>query len=159
MSNRGIMAGAEVDGTDWLLPAIVQVFGNGTNAVTSAGFAVLPTTTCTASMTNPHPRSRLLVMVSYGAWMGAAAGSDVRACLDVSGSLVAGAGIGGGGPVGWGEVLYAASAGSDQRHAMCTYELPVSGSAATFKTFALRTGAGATTCNYPTIRIVPVRYL
>lgn len=161
MSNRGIIAGAVLDGTDWKLPAVATGYGNGANAVTSSTFAVLPTTTCSASMTNPHPFARLLVMAEYGAWMKGNTSTDVRGCLNVSGSLVISAGLGGGngGPVGWGEVLYQTNARYNQHKAMCTYELPVSASAATFDFYAMRSGANTTACDFPTIRITPLRYL
>lgn len=160
MKNRGILAGAVVDGTDWKLPAIVSAHGNGSNTVTSASFAVLPTTTVSAAMTNPHPFAKLLVLAEYGAWMiGNGATGDVRACLNVSGSLVVTPGIGGGGPIGWGEVLYQQTTLIAQRHAMCTYELPVSATAATFAMYAMRNGSGTVNCNFPTIRLTPLRYL
>lgn len=160
MKNRGILAGAIVDGTDWKLPSIVTAFGNGTNTITSSTFAVLPTTTASASMTNPHPHAKLLVLAEWGAWLVGNSGTgDVRCCLQVSGSLVVAAGIGGGGPVGWGEVLYQQATGTAQRHSACTYELPVSGSAATFDVYAMRNGSGTVNCNYPTIRLTPLRYL
>jgi hypothetical protein len=162
VSNRGIIAGAVLDGTDWKLPAVVQSFGNGANTVTSATFAVLPTTTCSASMTNPHPSARLLVMAEYGAWLiGNTTTGDIRACLSVSGSVSISAGLGGGtgGPVGWGEVLYHTALGYQQRKAMCTYELPVSASAATFDFYAMRNGSGTVKCDFPTIRLIPLRYL
>lgn len=160
MSNRGILAGAVVDGTDWALPSVSSAFGNGTNTITSATFAVLPTTTCSTTMTNPHPFARLLAMAEYGAWMkGNSTTGDVRACLTVSGSLVVTSGIGGGGPTGWGEVLYATATSYAQHRAMCTFELPVSGTAATFDMYAMRNGSGTVVCDYPVIRITPLRYL
>jgi hypothetical protein len=160
MSNRGIIGGGVVDGVDWTLPAVVSAHGNGTNNIAATTFAVLPSTTVSASMTNPHPRARLLVVVDYGAWLLGAASTDVRACLNVSGSLTVTPGIGGGGPVGWGEVLYAsATTGQGQHSAMCTYLLPVSGTAATFALYAEKTGAGTPQCNYGTIMITPIRYV
>jgi hypothetical protein len=110
-------------------------------------------------MTNPHPRAKLLVLAEYGAWLVGAASTDVRACLDVSGSLTVLPGIGGGGPVGWGEVLYASATGTGQHLACCTYELPVSGTAATFKMYAMKSGAGAPSCNYPVLQITPLRFI
>lgn len=160
MSNRGIRAGAVVDGTDWKLPSVASAFGNGVNTVTASGFAVLPTTTCSTTVTNPHPFARLLVLAEWGAWLiGNAGTGDVRVCLNVSGSLSVNAGIGGGGPIGWGEVLYATGASYQQHRAACTYELPVSGTAATFAVYAMRQGSGTVKCDYPVVRITPLRYL
>jgi hypothetical protein len=159
VSNRGILAGAVVDGTDWKLPAVASAFGNGTNTVVASGFSVLPATTCSTTMTNPHPVARLLVLAEYGAWLiGNGATGDVRVCLDVTGSLLVNAGIGGGGPIGWGEVLYATATSYQQHRAMCTYELPVSGTAATFAVYAMRNGSGTVKCDYPVVRITPLRY-
>lgn len=159
MGDRGIRAGAVVDGTDWMLPDASTGYGSGANTITSATFAVLPTTTASASMTNPHPSARLLVRASYGAWMkGNTTTGDVRACLNVSGDLVVTAGIGGGGPVGWGEVLFATATSYGQHRAMCTYEIPADGSA-TFAMYAMRNGTGTVVCDFPTIRITPLRYL
>jgi hypothetical protein len=162
MGNRGIIAGSVLDGTDWKLPAVVQSFGNGANTVTASAFSVLPTTTCSASITNPHPSARLLVMVTYGAWLiGNGATGDIRVCPNASGSLAISAGLSGGngGAVGWGEVLYQTATGYNQRSATITYELPVSASAAVFDIYAYRNGAGTVKCDFPTLRIVPLRYL
>lgn len=156
--NRGLIGGAVVDSTDFNLPSIVTGYGNGTNAITSATFAALPSVGCSAAMTNPHPFAKLLVLVHYGAWMQGAASTDVRGALSVSGSMTIDAGIGGG-PIGWGEILYTAASVYGQQKSVVTYELPASATAATFTFRALRTGAGATKCDYATIRIVPVRYL
>lgn len=157
--NRGVLGGAYLDSVDWALPAPASAHGNGTNNITSTSFAVLPTTTVSQAMTNPHPRAKLLVVVEYGAWLVGAASTDVRASLVVTGSLSASAGIGGGGAVGWGEVLFATATASAQHSSMVTFELPVSATAATFQVYAMKNGAGTPQCNYPTVSIVPVRFL
>ena len=159
MSNRGIIGGGTVDGVDWLLPAVVKAYGSGTNNVTSTSFAVLPDTPVSASITNPHPRSKLLVIVDYAAWLIGAAATDVRASIVVSGSMAVSAGIGGSGAVGWGEVLYATATSSGQHSSMVTLELPVSGSAATIALYAMKSGANTPACNYPTIQVTPLRYV
>lgn len=159
MPNNGIISGSLIDSVDWKLPAIATASGSGTNAVTSSTFAVLPTTTCSTTMTNPHPEARLLVMAEYGAWLSGNTSTDVRGCLNVSGSLVVTPGIGGDGPVGWGEIIYSAALAYDQQHCMCTYILPISAVAATFAVHAMRTGVNATKFDYPTLRIIPLRYL
>ena len=101
---NGVLAGSRVDGTDWLLPVVVTGHGNGGNVITAAAFTVLPTTTCTAAITNPHPTAPLLVLCTFGAWLTSVAGSDVRCCPNVTGSVSISAGIGCGGPIGWGEI-------------------------------------------------------
>jgi len=159
-NNRGVRGGARVDGTDWDIPAPTAAYGNGTNTITATGFSVLPTTTVSASMTNPHPFANLLIFAEYGAWMvGNGATGDCRACLNVSGSLTISPGIGGGGPVGWGEVLYATLSTFQQKRAACTYELPPSATAATFALYAYRNGSGTVQCNYPVVRLTPLRYV
>jgi hypothetical protein len=158
MRNRGILAGAVVDGTDWDLPGIVTAYGNGTNIVTAASFAVLPTNTCSASITNDHPFASLLILVEYGAWMSAATG-DVRATVSISGSVSSNAGISGSGPAGWGEVLHIATPFYISRKAACTYEIPASATPATVTMESYRVGSGVTHVDYPTIRIIPLRFV
>lgn len=153
-----IIAGALVDAVDLDVPDEVTAFGNGTNAIVSATFAVMPTTTCTAVITNPHPTNNLKVLVTYGAWMVGAASTDVRMSLDISGALTIAAGIGGGAAVGWGEIpIVGGATGSLQMQGTFTVNLP--NGATTFKTYGLRTGAGAVNLNYPTIRLCPLYYV
>lgn len=154
-----IRAGARLDATDFDLPDVVTGYGNGTNTITATSFAVLPTTTCTAAITNPHPTAAMLTLVTFGAWMSASANA-VRCCPAVSGSLTIAAGIGGGGPIGWGEVPLCGAATTNQYSGSFTVELPASANAATFSMQAYRDSAtGTQACNYPTIRLVPLRYL
>lgn len=153
-----IKAGAKVDATDFDLPDVVTAFGNGTNTITSATFAVMPTNTCTAAITNPHPTATMLCLVAYGAWMVGAAATDTRMSLDVSGAVTIAAGIGGGAAIGYGEIPIAGTTtASLQYAATITVECPPG--TTTFKTYGLRTGAGVVSINYPTIRVVPLRYL
>lgn len=157
-----ILAGALVDAVDLDIPDVVTAFGNGTNTIVSATFAVLPSVACTAVITNPHPTANMLALVTYGAWMTVSAG-DVRISLDISGALTIAAGIGGAAAIGWGEIPIvslptgATSSGSQQRQATITVSLPPG--ATTFKTYALRTGAGVVAVNYPTIRVVPLSFI
>lgn len=159
MGAKGIRAGAVVDGTDWKLPAVVQAYGNGSNTVSATTFAVLPTTTVTAQITNPHPFAQMLVMCEYGAWLTPGAAANVRIGIAVSGSIAISAGIGNGGPIGWGEIPFAGTASTLGQHsAMCTYELPVSATAATFSMHAMRETANGTVA-FGTIRLTPLRFL
>lgn len=154
-----IRAGARLDATDFDLPDVVTGYGNGTNTVTATAFAVLPTTTCTASITNPHPTAAMLVLVTFGAQMSASANA-VRCCPAVSGSTTIAAGVGGGGPIGWGEVPLCGAATTNQHSGSFTVELPVSANAAEFSMQAYRDSASGTqTCNYPTIRLTPLRFV
>lgn len=152
-----ILAGAKVDATDFDLPDVVTAFGNGTNVITATTFSVLPTTTCTASITNPHPTANMLTLVAYGAWM-VATTNDVRMALDISGVTVIAAGIGGGAAIGYGEIpIVSSSTASMHRQATITVELAPGST--TFKTYGMRTTSGTQNINYPTIRLVPLRYL
>jgi hypothetical protein len=153
------LAGSKVLADDFQLPDIVTAFGNGTNTITATTFTDLPTTSCVAVITNPHPTASLICLVKFGAWMSATANS-VRCCPRVSGSTTIAAGIGAGGPLGWGEVPLA---GNDANPQQCmggaTYSLPASATAATFTMQALRDSASGTqVCNYATIRIIPLYY-
>ena len=156
---NGVLAGSRVDGTDWLLPVVVTGHGNGGNVITAAAFTVLPTTTCTAAITNPHPTAPLLVLCTFGAWLTSVAGSDVRCCPNVTGSVSISAGIGCGGPIGWGEIPIRTEANKGHHAGVATYALPPSATAATFSMWALRTGSGAVNCDFPVIRLIPIRYL
>lgn len=152
-----LLAGAKLDATDLYLPDVVTGYGNGTNTITSTTFANLPTTSCTAAITNPHPTASMLCLVTFGAWLAASANA-VRICPAVSGSVTISAGIGGGGPVGWGEVPLSGNAGTEQHSATIAYELPPG--TATFTMQAMRDSAtGTQTANYCTLRLAPVRYL
>ena len=154
-----IRAGALITGTDFALPSVVSAHGNGTNTITATAFTDLPTTACSAAITNPHPTASMLVLVAYGAWMSASA-NGVRCCPRVSGSVTIAAGIGAGGPIGWGEVPYCGAATSNHFAASATYELPASATAATFTMQAYRdAAAGTQVCNYATLRLVPLRFL
>ena len=151
-----ILAGSKVDATDFDLPDVVAVAGGSPNSITSASFAVLPTNTCTAAITNPHPTANMLCLVSYGAWMIASTG-DGRASLDISGALTVSPGIGGGAAIGWGEILFSTTTTLNQKAATITVALPPG--TTTFKMYALRSGAGTVNVNYATIRIVPLSYI
>jgi hypothetical protein len=160
VSNRGIRAGSVVDATDWAMPARQTGYGNGANTVTASAFAALPTNTASCSITNPHPFAKLLVLVEYGAWMiGNTGTGQIYACPVVSGSITVTAGIGGGGPIGWGEVLYETATSYHQHRASCPYELPASATAATFELQAYRNGSGTVKCDFPLIRVTPLRYV
>lgn len=154
-----IAAGKRLSATDLVLPAAVTGYGNGTNTITATAWAVLPTNTCSAAITNTHPTAALRVLVTYGAWSNATA-NGVRFMPAVTGSVTAAAGIGTT-AVGWGEVPFADStSGYSQRMGSFTIDLPVSGSAATFSIQAYRdAAAGTQTVNYPTLRIVPICFV
>ncbi len=156
-----IRAGARLDATDFALPDPVAATagGAGTNTVTATAWAVLPTNTVTAAITNPHPELPMLCLVTFGAWMSASA-NGVRAALDISGSLTIAPGIGGGAAIGWGEILFCGASTNNQYSGSFTIELPVSLTAATFKMHAYRDSAtGTQQVNYPTIRVTPLRFV
>ena len=154
-----ILAGSLVSAVDFDLPDVVTAFGNGANTITATSFSVLPTTTCTASITNPHPTASMLTMVCYGALMSAATASDCRMALDVSGAVTIAAGFGGGAAVGYGEIpSVSATTASAQRQAVITVQLPPG--TTTFKVYGMRAAASGThAINYPTVRLIPLRYL
>ena len=154
-----ILAGAKVDATDFDLPDPVLAYGNGTNSLTSSAgvFAVLPTTTCTASITNPHPTAPMLTLVSFGAWCSMATSGDVRLGLDVSGALTVAAGLNSLTTQGWGEVPFANVSQYSQLHSTITVSLPAGST--TFKVYGYRSAANTATVNYPTLRLVPIRYV
>lgn len=156
-------AGSLVTAADFQLPAVVTAFGNGTNSITTtATWTDLPSTSCIAAITNPHPTADMLVSVQWGAWLHRD-GSNVRCCPRVSGSLTLAAGIGSGGngPIGWGEIPTSAISGNpQQKHGTATYTLPASGTAATFTMQGFREAATGSVwnVNYATIRIIPLYF-
>lgn len=151
-----ILAGAKATAVDLTLPDVVTAFGNGTNTVTATTFTDLPTTSCVAAITNPHPTADMLTYVTYSGWATASTNA-LRFCPRVSGSTTVTAGIGGGLAVGWGEVPRVIVE-YQQYMASATIELPPG--TATFTMQAHRESASGTQqLNYPTIRLVPVRYL
>lgn len=155
-----ILSGSKVDATDFAYPDVATGYANGTNTITATSFANLPTTPCSASIVNPHPESAMLVLVILSAWMQASTNA-VRAGVAVSGSTTISAGIGGGGMSGWGEVLRAPANGTSAQYSSpFTVELPVSAAAATFTVQAYVEASGGTQqVNYPTLRLIPIRYV
>jgi hypothetical protein len=155
-----IRAGARLDSTDFALPDVVTGYGNGENTITATMFAVLPVTTCTASIKNPHPTATMLTLVTFGAEITAGSSIFTRICPDVSGSLTLAAGVGGGGPIGWGEVPGSGSSSRLHFSASYTLELPVSANDAVFSMHAYRDSASGTQkVDYPSIRLIPLRFV
>ena len=153
-----IRAGAKIEAADFSLPTIATGFGNGTNTVTGTTFTNLPTNACTAAITNPHPTANMICLVTWGAWMSASANA-IRCCPAVSGSIAIAAGIGVGGPIGWGEVPMSGSSSYMHHAGSATYALPASATAATFTMQAMRDSASGTQqVDYATIRIIPLRF-
>ena len=153
-----ILAGRFAVAADLAYPGVVTDFGNGTNTISATSFSVLPGTPCSASITNPHPTASMLTLVSYGAWL-VATTNTVRISLDITGSVTIAAGsIGGGAAAGYGEIPYLnAAPGGGQNAATITVEVPPG--TATFEMWAMRTTSGSQQVNYPTIRLVPLRYI
>lgn len=154
------LSGSKIVAPDYQFPVVVNAFGNGANVITATTFTDLPSFSCSAAITNPHPTASLVVMVFYGAWL-ASSGVAVRFCPRVSGSITIAAGVGAGGPIGWGEVPMTANSGNPQQHqGMATYTLPASATAATFTIQAMRDSASGTqTCNYATLEVVPMNFV
>lgn len=150
-------AGSEIVAVDFQLPAVVTGFGNGTNTITATTFTDLPTTACTAAITNPHPSASLVCLVEFGAWLHATANA-VRCCPRVSGATTIAAGIGAGGPIGWGEIPVCGNSGNPQQgSASATYTLATGTSTFTMQAYR-DSAAGTQVCNYATIRIIPLYY-
>jgi len=151
------LAGSEVISVDFQVPDIATGYGNGTNSITATSFTDLPTNACSAAITNPHSTADLIVLVEFGAWM-YTTGSAVRACPRVSGSVTIAAGIGAGGPLGWGEVIATGNSPNPQQLQGGSYYTLPNGTA-TFTMQAFRDSAsGSQFCNYPTLRLVPLYF-
>lgn len=152
-------SGSKVIAADFIIPDVVATFGNGANTITATTYTDLPTTSCVAAITNPHPTASLLCRVEFGAWIHATANA-IRFCPRVSGSVTIAAGIGLGGPLNYGEIPLTSNSGNPQHHeASAIYTLPVSATPATFTLQAMRdSAAGTQTCSYPVLRITPLYY-
>lgn len=154
-------AGRTFKAQDHSLPGVVTEYGNGTNTITSTSFAVLPTAPCQAQILNPHPTKDMLCLVGFGAWMSASA-SDVRIAVRVTRAhqeQIA-AGVGGGGPIGYGEIPASALAAITHGHATFTCQLDPSPYPYVFEVYAMRAAASGTQdVRYATLRILPLRYL
>lgn len=152
-----IRAGSDLSAVDFALPDHVDCYGNGTNTVTATTWTDLPTTACTGSITNPHPAVNMICLVTFGAWIIAGSSIATRICPRVSGSTTIAAGVGAGGPMGWGQIPISTSTGTQHVSASAVYSLPPG--AATFTMQAYRDSASGTqNVNYPTIQIVPIRF-
>lgn len=152
-----LLAGAPVDVTDFSLPDTVGGFGNGTNEINATAWTALPTTPLAVDITNPHPTAEMLCLVTLGAW-GIVGTSDARVSIAMSGAANVAAGIGGGGPIGWGEVLQITGSTSEQQQAVWPVELPPGTTTLTVVAYVSADG-GTQQVNYPTLRVIPLRYL
>lgn len=153
----GILAGAKVSAVDLAVPDVAEAYGGGSNTVTATSWTDLPTYTCVASVTNPHPTADLLCLVTWGAWMSASA-NGVRMCPRVSGSTTIAAGISGI-ALGWGQIPRALVEYT-QMQGTGYVALPASATAATFTLQAYRESASGTQIvAYPAMIIVPLRFL
>jgi len=146
------------------LPAEQAVFANGTNTITdtnSVPTGVLPSNPADASMTNPHLTRSMLVMVKFSAWL-VANGAGTRVGIAASGGLTFTAAIGSGGALGYSEWLYLsnqASSASFEQSASFNVTLPAN-STTVFSFRASRDAVGTSNlCNYPILRVTPLRYL
>ncbi len=142
------------------LPSVVTGYGNGTNTISATSWTVLPTFTADATISNPSTTYNLLVLVSYGAWMSSTTNA-VRACVGASGGINITPGVGSGGAVGQGEILYhGGTAVVTSHHTSFTCVITAGSSAVTFSWYAyLDTAGGTQQVNYPTTRIVPLQFI
>ena len=141
------------------VPAEASASSTGANTITATTWAALPTP-LSVDLTNPHPTRGLFTQVSYGAQLTATA-TDLRVCVAATGGLTIPAGIGTGGALSWGEVLYIslATSGSWSLQSAFTCTLPA-GTTTTLSMQAYRAVAtGTQTVNFPTLRATPLRYV
>lgn len=143
------------------VPDPVTGYLGGTNTFTGAAstWANLPTSSPTCVMTNPSASLDLLCDVSWGAWMSDTVGST-RLCITASGGLSIAAGVGLGGPVGWGEIPLSSEASASQHRGGCTVLIPAGAAAVTFGVQGYRSVASGTqNINYVAIRVNPLRFV
>lgn len=149
------LAGSKILSEDFALPDVVVAQGNGTNTVTAVAYAVLPTTTCTANITNPHSTANMITRCDWGAWLNSTS-NTIECCPAVSGSVTIAAGVVAGGAAGLG--LIAEVTGSTTqalRTGTAIYTLPPG--TATFSMQAKRGAASGTQkVDYPLIRLIPL---
>jgi hypothetical protein len=156
------------NGSEWALlpagpamPASTADTG-GISSITALTWGT-PGLSATAAITNPSAARSLLCDVKYTAWL-SASGAAVRAAPSISGAVTA---VPSGTALppacaGWGEVLYQGAPASGTSYSQMGASVPLSvpaGGTVTVTMKALRDSAtGTQSLNYPTIRIIPVRY-
>lgn len=161
-------AGDTITIGDTTLPAVVTTANSGTN-VFAAGTGTanvwfnLPTTTCNASITNPHATKDMLVDITVGAWLiTATSGVDVRLGFAISNGITAAAGPGlsNVSPPGWGLVPLNANPSASVSFG-CSYSgvIPANSTVTFTGQSMFSSTTGQKQCNYPTIQITPIRYL
>jgi hypothetical protein len=151
----GIVAGGRIDAGDLLIPDPQVGVGSSTNVVTSTSWAVLPTNPATTSMVNPHASANLLCLICYTAWVKSATTGWLQAGFTLSGDTVMAAP----GPGdGIGDIL-SAYASMPWAHTMGTVPVELAPGTTTCDMVARSSGTGTQNCDYPVIRIVPLRYV
>lgn len=140
-------------------PVVGYLGGTNTFAGAASTWAAIPTSSPTAVITNPSATLDMLVEVSWGAWMSDTAGS-LRLGLTASGGLTIAAGVGTGGPVGWGAVPLTSSSTSQHCRAACKLFIPAGAAAVTFQCQGYRSVASGTqSINYVLLEVTPLRFV
>jgi hypothetical protein len=144
------------------LPGEVQSFNNGTNSITSLTWAVMPTATADATITNPSNSYNLKVLVLFAGQF-VANGQGIQACIAASGGINISPGPGNGGASGNGEIPSIPSQGNGNAFPFSnhvTFSIPPAASAVTFSWYGMVLGAGGTTESIKNIttRVIPLYY-
>ena len=144
------------------LPAEVTGYGNGTNTITATSFAVLPTFTADATITNPSATFNLKILVLYQARYLANGVAGTIGCMTATGGISIAAGVGTGGAIGFGDLPYLPNQGNNNPFTIdsqITATIPPSVAAVTFQWQAYHDNASGTNqIIYPTTRVIPLYY-
>ena len=144
------------------LPANVSIYGNGINSLVGAANAwtAMPSFPAVVQMTNPSTDFSLVCNVFFGAWFSTSAG-DVRMGIALSGGLtVATPAPGVNQPTGWGLFPHTSQTTADQHNGFMQVVIPPGAATVTFTAMGARSNGAATAqCNYPTIHVVPDRFM
>lgn len=145
------------------LPTEVTGYGAGSNTITAASYAVLPTLTADATITNPSTQYSLKVLVIYQGRYTANGASGTVASMTATGGITISPGVGTGSAVGFGEIPFLPNQGNTNPFSITsqiTAIIPPSVAAVTFQWQAYRDNTtGTNTIQYPTTRVIPLNYI
>ena len=160
-----IAKGRTMKALDYDLPDVVVEYGNQVGSISATTVTPL-NPTVSAQISNPHPTASMTCLVYYGAWMSVpSADTDLRMEIQITRSAgalglpYAAYGVGSGGPVGWGEIPFTATASINSYLASFTCSLAPSPLAYFFTLGTYITVLSTpATLEYPTIRVIPLYF-
>ena len=146
------------------LPNAVSVQSAGGGAIVAAAFAPMPTPlSVPITLTAP-----IFAQLIYSAWLACSGtgGGDIRASVEITGATaisssppVSGAVVGDGTDWNWGDTLYATNVVAASNQQTGVRYVKLNAGTSTFALWATKSGTGALSVNYCSIRVIPIRYV